>query len=102
MWTKIIIVDDSVKIVNRSRFSYAFGGYDADQKEIWTKKADAVKLYDSEHEAVEDAKKFGAVLPVKIFQFNIDLTNPKMPAVTLVEIKIPLAVIEEKILNVKV
>ena len=101
MWTKIIIVDGSVQI-NHQRFSYAFGGYDEDKKEIWTKKAEQVKLYDSEHEAVEESKKLNANLPTKLFQFNIDMTNPKMPAVTLVEIKIPLAVAEEKILNVKV
>jgi hypothetical protein len=103
MWTKFIIVDNSVQR-DRSRFSYGFGGYNTDRKEIWTRKPELVKLYDTEQEVVEEAKKLIAIipiLPVKVFEFNIDTTNHKNPSVNLTEIKIPLAVVEQTILNVK-
>ena len=90
MWVKYIIVDKTVKRINKftnkdSAFVYAFAGFSTvNNSETWTSHADDVKLYDTSMDVVIDAKKLQEQAPVEILQYNI---IPEQKAVSITIIK---------------
>lgn len=93
MWTKSIIIDQSVKRIQtregneirQNAISYAFAGFNAETKAPeWCTKAEHVKLYDTVADAVADAIKLREELPVGVLTYNI---APNSNAVQVVTVK---------------